>query len=101
MNPHRRFRSRNAALKELARALGYEGREGGWIYNDQGRPLVQGWNKFFERGYLQRRARRLANDPTLSHMPLVDQYGVWWLYTDLVVEALRKVAREAESARNR
>lgn len=51
--------SRGAA--RLARAwaehFGYKGKPGGWIYDDNGRPVVQGWaglaQRLIARGYIE------------------------------------------------
>ena len=35
------------AVKKYAKAHGFAGAQGGWIYNVSGRPIVQGWWAFF------------------------------------------------------
>jgi hypothetical protein len=37
------------AAQKLAAIRGHEGREGGWIYDRNGRPLVQGWENYGRR----------------------------------------------------
>ena len=44
-----RTKVRETAAKIYAVVHGYEGRNGGWIYNAEGRPIVQGWRPFADR----------------------------------------------------
>lgn len=37
--------ARELAL-DFAKVRNYEGRDGGWIYNPAGKPVVQGWDSF-------------------------------------------------------
>ena len=45
-----------ASAKRWAKANGYHGAQGGWIYTTDHRPVVQGWAAFFDKF----RARILA-----------------------------------------
>lgn len=47
------------AARKLAAIRGDEGREGGWIYNRNGTPIVQGWQSYGQRMF---RAGLLAQD---------------------------------------
>ena len=80
-------RTRRAALVALARALGYEGRVGGWVYSPAGVPLCQGWAAFLRLAALGSAVDR-AGDPALQHMPLADEYGGRWLVTDRGLAAI-------------
>jgi hypothetical protein len=40
------FSGRSKAAKAWAKLHGYEGREGGWIYNPSGHTVTQGWASF-------------------------------------------------------
>jgi hypothetical protein len=37
------------AAKKIAKIRGHEGREGGWIYTADGRPICQGWHEYARR----------------------------------------------------
>lgn len=101
------FSSERDALVALFRARGYEGREGGWIYDADGRPVGQGWERALRHlaGYLpgdtegtctpygygariHAAARRAWGQP-IAPMPLaVEQTNGRWVYTDLAIFAL-------------
>jgi hypothetical protein len=34
------------AAKKVAKLRGHEGRDGGWIYNEHGYPVTQGWQSY-------------------------------------------------------
>jgi len=38
-----------AAVKRWAKAKGFKGAQGGWIYDAANRPVTQGWGAFFHR----------------------------------------------------
>ena len=41
--------SRELAARKVAQLRGHEGREGGWIYNRSGIPIVQGYWRYSKR----------------------------------------------------
>jgi hypothetical protein len=41
--------NRMQTLRMVAPLLGYDSREGGWIYNPKGQPVTQGWANFQRR----------------------------------------------------
>jgi hypothetical protein len=40
------YRNGVAAAKAHAKRVGVYGKQGGWIYNKHGRPLIQGWASY-------------------------------------------------------
>jgi hypothetical protein len=87
---HRPYPDRMAALVALSRALGYEGRAGGWVYGPSGRHVCQGWRAFVDGGHLTTAVDRLA-PAELRHMPLADVYGGRWYLTDKALAAIERV----------
>lgn len=50
--------------KKWGNAHGYEGREGGWIYSKRtGKPVVQGWWRFYQRYQSQIEAEGRCQQP--------------------------------------
>lgn len=72
--------TRRMNAEQLARVwaehFGYQGRQGGWIYDDRGRPVVQGWAGFAarlaDRGYI-----RTGEGVNWRAVDLAKQRGGW------------------------
>jgi hypothetical protein len=63
------------AARIIARHLGYHGREGGWIYDRHGRPVIQGYWKLAVR--LGRAiVPKEVTDPKTGQ--LVTRYAINW-----------------------
>jgi hypothetical protein len=67
--------SPEAAARIIARHLGYEGREGGWIYDRHGRPVVQGYRGLANR-YSRAIVARKVTDPRTG--ATVTRYAIAW-----------------------
>ena len=69
--------TREAAAKIVASHRGHRGKVGGWIYDQQGRPIVQGWHAYGGRleqaGIL---VEREVTDPRTSRR--VIRWAIAW-----------------------
>jgi anaerobic selenocysteine-containing dehydrogenase len=64
-----------AAARIIARHLGYTGREGGWLYDQHGRHVVQGYAALARR-YARAIMPRRVTDPRTGE--LVTRYAISW-----------------------
>jgi len=74
------------ATRKVAAIRGYEGREGGWIYNWHGQPLAQGYARL---------GKRLADAGVIAQDPEHDGGNGKW-YVNIFVLTPRELARAEE-----
>jgi hypothetical protein len=75
---------RITAAKKVAKLRGHRGDTGGWIRNEAGYPLCQGWNTY---------SRRLASASVIVEDP--EQPGKWFVSVLHLSAAELRAAEEA------